>query len=132
MRSSAAKATGHHLQLPIAGVMPWWERRCFDQLAGSGQRERLHSIRIGSCPDKLALPAVDIDVALKQLMEAIPGGSEHRRRGEIRLGRGVGAPAEINTEPIIRVYAEGVLTRGGIHGVRFKNELQGFLRALED
>ena len=38
-----------------------------------------------------------------------------------------------NTEPIIRVYAEASSPEAASAlGDRFKNELQGFLRALED
>ena len=107
------------------------------QLAESGQR--VSALR-STYPtwfmskDKLALPAVDVDAALKQLMGAHPEAEVNTVDGvKFDLEEGWVHLRKSNTEPIIRVYAEASSPEAASAlGDRFKNELQGFLRALED
>ena len=107
------------------------------QLAESGQR--VSALR-STYPNwfmskgKLALPAVDVDAALMQLMEAHPEAEVNTVDGvKFDLEEGWVHLRKSNTEPIIRVYAEASsLEAASALGDRFKNELQGFLRALED
>jgi phosphomannomutase len=107
------------------------------QLAESGQRvSALRSTYPNwfMSKDKLALPAVDVDAALKQLMEAHPEAEVNTVDGvKFDLEEGWVHLRKSNTEPIIRVYAEASSPEAASAlGDRFKNELQGFLRALED
>ena len=107
------------------------------QLAESGQRvSALRSTYPNwfMSKDKLALPAVDVEAALKQLMEAHPEAEVNTVDGvKFDLEEGWVHLRKSNTEPIIRVYAEASSPEAASAlGDRFKNELQGFLRALED
>ena len=128
---------GHHLPCSHSGVMPWWKALFLTQLAESGQR--VSALR-STYPNwfmskgKLALPAVDVDAALMQLMEAHPEAEVNTVDGvKFDLEEGWVHLRKSNTEPIIRVYAEASsLEAASALGDRFKNELQGFLRALED
>ena len=107
------------------------------QLAESGQRvSALRSTYPNwfMSKDKLALPAVDVDAALKQLMEAHPEAEVNTVDGvKFDLEEGWVHLRKSNTEPIIRVYAEASSPEAASTlGDRFKVELQGFLSALED
>ena len=84
--------------------------------------------------DKLALPAVDVDQALHQLMAAHPEAEVNTVDGvKFDLEEGWVHLRKSNTEPIIRVYAEASSPdAASALGDRFKAELQGFLSALAD
>jgi phosphomannomutase len=107
------------------------------QLAASG--ERVSALR-RSFPDwfmskdKLALPAVDVDRALQQLMAAHPEAEVNTIDGvKFDLEEGWVHLRKSNTEPIIRVYAEAASPEAAAElGGRFKSDLQGLLSALED
>ena len=105
------------------------------QLAESGQR--VSALR-NTYPnwfmskDKLALPAVDVDQALQQLMAAHPEAEVNTVDGvKFDLEEGWVHLRKSNTEPIIRVYAEASSPEAASAlGDRFKAELQGFLSSL--
>ena len=84
--------------------------------------------------DKLDLPAVDVEQALKQLMMAHPEADVNTLDGvKFDLDEGWVHLRKSNTEPIIRVYAEASSPEAASAlGSRFKSELQGLLSALED
>lgn len=84
--------------------------------------------------DKLDLPAVDVEQALKQLMMAHPEADVNTLDGvKFDLDEGWVHLRKSNTEPIIRVYAEASSPEAASAlGSRFKSELQGLLNALED
>jgi phosphomannomutase len=84
--------------------------------------------------DKLALPAVDVDRALQQLMAAHPEAEVNTIDGvKFDLEEGWVHLRKSNTEPIIRVYAEAASPEAAAElGGRFKSDLQGLLSALED
>lgn len=82
--------------------------------------------------DKLDLPAVDVDRALHQLMEAHPEAQVNTVDGvKFDLEEGWVHLRKSNTEPIIRVYAEAESEAAAAElGNRFKTELTAFLEAL--
>ena len=107
------------------------------QLAESGQRVSALRSKYPNwfmSKDKLALPSVDVDQALQQLMAAHPEAEVNTIDGvKFDLEEGWVHLRKSNTEPIIRVYAEAASPEGASAlGDRFKSELHGFLSALED
>ena len=107
------------------------------QLAESGQRVSALRSKYPNwfmSKDKLALPAVDVDQALQQLMAAHPEAEVNTIDGvKFDLEEGWVHLRKSNTEPIIRVYAEAASPEAATAlGNRFKAELEGLLSALQD